>query len=142
MGIGDQAKELYLSGFSCGEAVAKAIMDSGLVSMSSDAVKACSAFKTGIGAIKRDLCGSLLAGLVVVGVKYGRDNAGDDIAEVNRRSAQLYDRFQQHFATLHCSQLTKAFPVEDKEVFASKERKALCAEVVKFVTQELADNVL
>ena len=141
MDVGTKAKELYLSGFSCGEAVAKAMKDAGLAGVSADAIKACSAFKTGIGGCKGDLCGCLLAALVTVGIQYGRDNNQDDIAEVNAKSAELYDRFQKKYRTLLCRELTKGFPMDNKEVFLSQERKELCAEIVRFVAGELAEIV-
>jgi len=140
--IGTEGKETYLSGFSCGEAVAKVILDKGMVTAGPEIIKAASAFKTGIGGTKGDLCGCLLAGLMLVGVKYGRDNNQDDIADVNRKSAELWDRFKEKYGTLHCRELTKEFPMDDKERFMSSERKQLCSEIVKFVAQEVHGNIL
>jgi len=142
MAIGDAAKELYLSGFSCGEAVVKAVRDSGRLAVSTDVIKACSAYKTGIGACKADVCGCLLAGLAVTGVKYGRDNNEDDISEINQRAAALYERFRKKAGTVRCAKLLEAFPMDDKERFMSKERKAVCADIVKFVVDDLEANVL
>ena len=142
MNIGQEGKETYLSGFSCGEAVVKVIKDDGIVDVPSEAIKACSAFKTGIGGVKGDLCGCLLAGLVTVGIKYGRDNNTDDIAAVNRKSAKLYDRFKEKYGTLRCDELTKEFRTEDPDVFASKERKELCSEIVRFTVEELGKDLV
>jgi len=90
MGIGNESKESYLSGFSCGEAVIKTIKDHKLTDMPSEVIKVCSTFKTGIGGAKGDLCGSFLGGLIAIGVKYGRDNNKDDISDVNQKSCLLY----------------------------------------------------
>lgn len=142
MNIGQEGKETYLSGFSCGEAVVKAIKDSGIANIPSEAIKACSAFKTGIGGVKGNLCGCLLAGLVAVGIRYGRDNNTDDITTVNQKSAQLYDRFKEKYGTLRCDELTKEFHTDDPDVFASKDRKELCSEIVRFTVEELTKDII
>ena len=143
MSIGLEAKQTYLDGFSCGEAVVKVVKDKGLLdNVTSEVIKASSAFKTGIGASKGDLCGCLLAGLVIAGIKYGRDNNKDDITEVNKKSGQLYDIFKEKYGTLRCDELTKKFRTEDPNVWDSQERKEFCSEIVKFVMEQLEEQIL
>ncbi len=138
--IGQKGKEAYLSGFSCGEAVAKVIRDEKKeLKIPAEAIKACSAFKTGIGGSKGDLCGSLLAGLLIIGIKYGRDNNQDDISKVNQKSAQLYDKFLEKYGTVRCQELLKEFHAS--HTFNSRERKEFCSEIVRFVIEEL-ENIL
>lgn len=139
MNIGQKGKETYLSGFSCGEAVVKVIKDSNIINMPPELIKASSAFKTGIGGTKGDLCGCLLAALAAIGVKYGRDNNEDDISIVNQKSADFYDRFKHEYGTLRCDELTKKF--RDEHTFDSKERKEFCSEIVRFSAEQLTKNL-
>jgi len=141
MSIGQEASKNYLGGFSCGEAVVKAARDHTGVKISPEAIKAASAFKTGIGACKGDICGCLAAALMVIGIKYGRDNNTDDITTVNSKATELYDKFNEKFGSLRCDSLTTRFRGDRQPDFKSQERKQFCSEIVGG-TAELLEEIL
>jgi len=137
MDIGQNSIKIYLSGFSCGEAIVKTIQDNGVMDVPIELLKAASAFKSGIGGTKGDLCGCLIGALMIIGAKYGRDNNKDDTSTINRKAADLYDKFQQEFGCMRCYDLTKEF--RDVNHFDSQERREYCSDIVEFTTTRLSE---
>ena len=66
-------KEIFLSGFSCGEAVIKTAKNCNILNIPEELINVASAFKAGIGC-KGDTCGCLLGIISLVGLNYGRNN--------------------------------------------------------------------
>ncbi|MCK5061560.1 C_GCAxxG_C_C family protein [Candidatus Parcubacteria bacterium] len=77
-----KAKENYMNGLSCGEAVVKTAIDAGIIRPSNEVLKISSALKAGIGQ-KRDVCGALMGAVLVLGIKHGRINKDEYIDTVN-----------------------------------------------------------
>ena len=62
-------KEIFLSGFSCGEAVIKTAKNCNILNIPEELINVASAFKAGIGC-KGDTCGCLLGIISLVGLNY------------------------------------------------------------------------
>ncbi|MBN1557897.1 MAG: C-GCAxxG-C-C family protein [Lentisphaerae bacterium] len=134
--IRQHAKETYLSGYSCGEAVMKAAQDTIMPGLPPEAVKICSAFKTGIGGAKGDVCGSLLGALAAAGARDGRADNRDDASAINAEACRLYDAFREQYGAVRCDALTREFRTADGEenpdVWNSQPRKEHCSNIVGF----------
>ncbi|HDM31916.1 MAG TPA: hypothetical protein ENG32_00925 [bacterium] len=133
-----KAKENYLKeGFSCGEAIVKAIKEAKIIEVPEEIIKVASPFKTGIGK-KNDFCGALLGGIVLIGLRYGRSKKEESPEKAIKLAAKLYEEFEKEFGDVRCQNLLKEFI--EKDALESKERKNFCAErFISFVTKKLIE---
>ncbi|MCD6086318.1 C-GCAxxG-C-C family protein [bacterium] len=133
-----QAKNNYLKeGFSCGEALVKAIKDAKLFEIPDEVLRITSCFKTGIGK-KKDLCGALLAGIVLIGLKYGRIKKEESPQKALEITRQLYEEFEKEFGSVKCGDLLKEFI--KKDALESQERKEFCANnFISFVVKKIEE---
>jgi len=133
-----KAKNNYLKeGFSCGEALVKAIKDAKLINLPDEVLKITSSFKTGIGA-QKDTCGALLAGVALIGLKYGRVKKEENPQKAIALAGKLYEEFKKEFGTVKCSELLKEFI--KKDALETKERKEFCANnFISFVIKKLEE---
>ncbi len=133
--IAQKAKENYMNGLSCGEAVVRTAIDEGIIEPSDEVLKISSALKAGVGQ-KRDICGALMGAVLVLGIKYGRISKEEDIDTVNQKVGELYEKFKEKFGHTCCRDLIKDFIEQDAcNTPAQKER---CSEIVAWATKELA----
>ena len=133
-----KAKENYLKeGFSCGEAIVKAIKEAKIIEVPEEIIKVASPFKTGIGK-KNDFCGALLGGIVLIGLRYGRSKKEESPEKAIKLAAKLYEEFEKEFGDVRCQNLLKEFI--EKDALESEERKNFCAErFISFVTKKLIE---
>ena len=133
--ITQQAKENYMGGLSCAEAVVKTAMDTGFIERSDEVLKISSALKAGIGQ-KRDVCGAFMGAVLALGVKYGRIKKDDDIDTVNQKVGERYEKFKEKFGHMRCRNLIKDFIEQD--ACNTPPQKEHCSEIVAWVVEELS----
>jgi len=108
-------------------------------------LKAANAFSGGI-ARQGLLCGALLGGAMVLGMKYGRANM-EDSSVANRLYGQihkLFARFNEEFGSLNCRDIIGVNlldPDESREFWASGRHDKECPEVVA-KTARMVANIL
>ncbi len=133
--ITQKAKENYMGGLSCGEAVVRTAIDAGIIESSDEILRISSALKAGIGQ-KRDDCGAFMGAVLVLGIKYGRIKKDEDIDTVNQKVGELYEKFKEKFGHMRCRDLIKDF-IEQKAC-NTPPQKEHCGEMVSWVVAELA----
>ena len=90
------AKKYHKSGLSCSEAMLRTFLP--LLGEKDEYFRIATPFCAGIGR-KRDLCGILTGGVMVIGFKYGRKEATDVCAKEKSSAlaAEYYDWFQKNY---------------------------------------------
>ena len=93
------------SGMNCCEAILSAFLES--ENLSSDLSRIATPFGGGIGG-KRDLCGLLTGGLMVIGLTNGRTDKSDKTTKDKcyKTAAQYYDWFEKNFS-VQCKDILK-----------------------------------
>lgn len=87
------------------------------------------------------LCGSLAAGLMVLGLKYGRTSPDQERKVANDRADLLLDKFIAEYGTINCRELTGLDLKDENQVKAKKEQvhetvcRPLVANVCRWVTE-------
>jgi C_GCAxxG_C_C family probable redox protein len=84
-------------------------------------------FAGGVGCTKRDLCGALTAGIMVIGALHGRSNSEVDDGHCQALAARYRDQFAQSFGATNCHQL--------------RENRASCVSLVEEAARILLDVV-
>lgn len=110
MEYAQKARELFLSGYTCCQAVLLAFEDvTGLPRQT--AVKLASSFGGGMGGL-RQVCGTVSAMFMIAGLVYGFDAPGDITVKTEhyRRIRDLADRFITRHNTLICKELLADLP--------------------------------
>jgi len=129
----------------CGQALVAAFQE--LLGMQDiPALKAATGFSGGI-ARQGLLCGPLLGGIMVIGMKYGRDNLEDYplSSRIQESVLRLCKEFRQEFGSLNCRDITglDLSDPEQLQQYADKEiRNKLCASVVIKKTAEMVAAIL
>lgn len=101
----EKAKSVFLSGFSCAQSVFSAFSpDYGLDGKT--ALKVASSFGGGMAATGRT-CGAVTGALMVLGLRFPRDIAGDsEKRELNYSKAREFlERFESRFGTTDCREI-------------------------------------
>lgn len=70
--------------------------------LSDQAVKMSNAFCGGVASSREELCGALSAGMMVIGMRYGRVTADVGDKASLAAAAELRNRFIEHFGTSQC----------------------------------------
>lgn len=102
---GQKAKQLFLSGYNCAQAVAGAFCDE--MGMEFSLVsRLVSPFGGGIGRT-REVCGTVSGMMFVLGSLYGYDDpsAGDEKKRVYSEAQQLINRFKADNGSIICREL-------------------------------------
>ena len=147
MSRAERAKEYFLQGFACSQAVALAFAD--VMDMSEEAiVKIMLPFGGGLGRL-RLTCGAVSGMAAVVGVVFAKpENTAENKKEVYAIVQKLCGKFQAEMGSLICSELLAGMklPVEvggEAEV-RSKEyyRKRSCGDMVALAAQILDEYLI
>jgi len=118
--------------------------------------KAVSGFSGGLARTGKSACGALTAGVMVIGLVYGRDKlepAAESVAyqETMRRAGILCDRFAEEFGSTKCHDVQlkvygKAWNLRDLNVQedfrATLEKGNKCADVVQKAAEIAAEVIL
>ena len=102
---GQIAKNLFLEGYNCCQAVAGAFADEMGLELSTVA-KLCSPFGGGIGRM-REVCGAVSGMMFVLGMLYGYDDpkANSEKKRVYSEAQQLAERFKEDNGSIICREL-------------------------------------
>lgn len=101
----DKARDLFLEGYNCAQAVFGAYAED-LGMELSQALKLSSSFGGGMGGM-RDTCGAVTGMLMVAGLKWGYDDAKDQSLKTAHyaRVRELMERFKAEHDTCVCREL-------------------------------------
>ena len=103
-----KAEQLYKKRkFLCSEAVFTVVNDHLGQPADSQMVKVASGFPVGIG-MSGCLCGAVAGGVMALGLKHGREQAGEKLSEdIFPLSSELHDRFQKRNGSTCCRKLIR-----------------------------------
>lgn len=143
---GDKAKELFLEGYNCSQAVAGAFAKEMGMDFKTVA-RMVSSFGGGMGRL-REVCGTVSGMFFVVGALYGYDEPGDfqGKKELYARVQDLAGRFKEKAGSIVCRELlglegkdTNPVPMErTKEYY---ERRP-CPDMAKLAADILEEYIL
>ena len=135
------AGELFLSGYSCSQAVVVAFCD--VTGLDKDfAAKISSSFGGGMGRM-REVCGAVSDMLMVAGILYGYDTPGEDSAkrEHYQRVQALAGEFRQQIGSIVCREILKNPPSDPNPTPRTAEfyKARPCARMVILAAKLLDD---
>ncbi len=96
--------ELLDAGYHCSEAMLVGIA-SLLTPLHPQAIKASTGFAGGIGSSKKQLCGALTGGVMVIGCLYGRTEPKANDEKCQQLCTEFQKRFQDEFGCVQCAEL-------------------------------------
>lgn len=96
-------------------------------------VRASTPLGAGLG-YSQNMCGSLTAAALALGLKYGRADLRISRRPSWSRVHRLVERFMARFQTVSCAEITGRF-----EDFSSPARIGHCMGIIAFATREAAD---
>jgi C_GCAxxG_C_C family probable redox protein len=100
-----------------------------------DLVRAAVSFGGGV-ALSKNICGSLTSAAMAMGLAYGStEPTGTAPRPAYARTKAVLDRFRKQFGTTQCGDLTAEW-VDD---FANPARARRCADLVRFVLDQIVD---
>lgn len=142
---GEKAKELFLQGYNCAQAVFGAFSDELSIDFEM-AMKLSSGFGGGMGRL-REVCGAVSGMFMVFNMKYGYTSPDDKNAKMQLYShiQSLAKRFEEENGSIICRELLgltekKSEPVpEDRTKEYYKKRP--CAELVK-IAADIVDDYM
>ena len=135
------AGELFLSGYSCSQAVVVAFCD--VTGLDKDfAAKISSSFGGGMGRM-REVCGAVSGMLMVAGILYGYDTPGEDSAKRAhyQRVQALAGEFRQQIGSIVCREILKNPPSDPNPTPRTAEfyKARPCARMVMLAAKLLDD---
>lgn len=107
--IEDKAFEYHDSGLHCAEAVFRAVGEAYSDGFNQDLIRMATAFGAGLGRTHKEACGALIGGVMVLGLLYGRSEAGADWGRAAELAADLRQRFLEEYGTTACAVLLLDF---------------------------------
>ena len=131
-----RAEKLYKSGkFLCSEAVFTVVNDHLGRPADPGMVRMASGFPVGIG-MSGCLCGAVAGGVMALGLKYGREEAGEKMQDdMFPMSAELHDRFQKRNCSTCCRKLIKNLE------FGSRDHVRQCIRLTGEVAADVVDLI-
>jgi C_GCAxxG_C_C family probable redox protein len=127
----------FLSGFNCAQSVFYAYCDD-LQFDKNTALRLACGFGAGMGR-KEEVCGAVTGGIIVIGLKYGRDDTGDGARSETtyKKTSELMERFAEKHGTYRCRDLLKGCDLASesgqKQFKEMEMKKNICALCVKTV---------
>ena len=144
MSKGDIAKQNFMNGYNCSQAVLLAFCeDFGLEKET--ALKISEPFGGGMGRM-REVCGAVTGMFMVVGILYGYDNSKDNTTKKNvyKSVQELAAKFKEDNGSIICRELL-GFQKNNKESYVPSERtneyykKRPCPELCKYAADILEE---
>lgn len=139
---GDRARELFLSGMNCAEAVLKASMEElGIDDRLIPAV--ASGFGGGVGRTGH-LCGALSGAVMASGIRYGTGSPENDKERAYAIAGSLVRSFSSEFGAVNCGELIEldlSKPEDMKKARESAVFENKCASFVEFCANEIVDKL-
>ena len=139
MDHGMKAAELFMQDYNCAQAIAVAFCDvTGLEEKF--AAKMASSFGGGMGRL-REVCGAVSGMLMVAGLLYGYDTAGDDGVKMAHYALvqELCGQFREEAGSIVCREILKNPPTDPKPTPRTEEfyKVRPCARLVLLAGQIL-----
>lgn len=128
-------KDIYLSKYSCSEAIVHGAKKAKLVKVPNAVLKASTGFMGGIGHCK-SICGTITAAVMLIGLKYGRTSKDQPNKIAGDKSAAIYNKFIKRFKSAYCRDLTRKF-----KDFASPERRKHCVRIVEYAAKLIHNEI-
>lgn len=144
MSKGDIAKQNFMNGYNCSQAVLLAFCeDFGLEKET--ALKISEPFGGGMGRM-REVCGTVTGMFMVIGLAMGNDNSKDNTTKKNvyKSVQELAEKFKEDNGSIICRELL-GFQKNNKESYVPSERtteyykKRPCPELCKYAADILED---
>ena len=144
MSKGDIAKQNFMNGYNCSQAVLLAFCeDFGLEKET--ALKISEPFGGGMGRM-REVCGTVTGMFMVIGLAMGNDNSKDNTTKKNAYKSvqELATKFKEDNGSIICRELL-GFQKNNKESYVPSERtneyykKRPCPELCKYAADILED---
>ena len=141
-----QAAELFLSGYNCAQSVVVAFCDrTGL--QPDFAARMASSFGGGMGRM-REVCGAVSGMLMVLGLLYGYDVPGDDVAKKRQYQTvqDLCARFREEKGSIICREILKNPPSDPNpsprtaEYYAKRPCAAMVYTAARILDEYIAEN--
>ncbi len=128
-------------GLNCAEATLKGLTD--YLGLESDAVfRIATPFGGGIGR-NGYICGSLVSGLMVLGLEYGRTDFEQERAPAYDHADGLLKKFVQKYGSVNCREITDLGMKDEQQVSTRKEdvHQTICRPLVANVCQWVTEMV-
>lgn len=144
MSKGDIAKQNFMNGYNCSQAVLLAFCeDFGLEKET--ALKISEPFGGGMGRM-REVCGTVTGMFMVIGLAMGNDNSKDNTTKKNvyKSVQELAEKFKEDNGSIICRELL-GFQKNNKESYVPSERtkeyykKRPCPELCKYAADILEE---
>lgn len=126
-----KAVDYFFNGYSCSESVAKAAYECGISKQ--NLLSVSSVFSGGISS--GCLCGAVSAALIILGEKYGRENAYGQTQNIRAIAKEFMEKFKSKYPATCCRVLSAKYE------FSSPERKQHCSKMVKDCCNILEDMI-
>ena len=132
MDHGEYAAELFLRGYNCAQSVVVAFCD--VTGLEPDfSARMASSFGGGMGRM-REVCGAVSGMLMVAGLLYGYETAGDDVSKKKHYALvqDLAGQFRQEVGSIVCREILKNPPSDPNPTPRTAEfyAKRPCARMV------------
>ena len=132
MDHGEYAAELFLQGYNCAQSVVVAFCD--VTGLEPDfSARMASSFGGGMGRM-REVCGAVSGMLMVAGLVYGYETAGDDVSKKKHYALvqELAGQFRQEVGSIVCREILKNPPSDPNPTPRTAEfyAKRPCARMV------------
>ena len=129
----------FLSGYNCAQAVLCAFCAE--ASMSEDAaLKIATGLGAGMGR-KQEVCGAVTGGILVLGLRHGRDSMGDRSATelTYLKTRELMDRFAARHGSCLCRELLQGYDLGTEEGLRRAKADGMVAKVCRPCVQTVVE---
>ena len=140
-----KAKELFLGGYNCAQAVFAAFTDvTGFDAETS--AKLASSFGGGMGRL-REVCGAFSGALMAAGLILGYSEPGNDEIKTEHYALvqKLAGKFKEKYGTIICRELLKELGVDSTPIPTKRDAKFYaerpCAAIVELAAQIVDDEL-
>lgn len=99
-----RSEELRLSGYHCSEATIRAVTETLGMTLSEDVLKTACGFRGGGGGM-RERCGVVEAGIIIIGLKYGRLEPTERSGPYSYLVRKLHQSFLEELGSYYCKDL-------------------------------------
>lgn len=127
----NEAKELFVGGLSCSEAVLQACNNKLELGLSDEAVKMATGFAGGMKS--GCCCGALTGAIMAVSAIKGRVEATESNVELSKLITELQSDFREEFKTTCCRVLCKGHEA------GKSDHKDHCSKFVEYATERTCE---
>ncbi|MDY7035391.1 MAG: C-GCAxxG-C-C family protein [Thermodesulfobacteriota bacterium] len=112
--VEERTLKYHQSGLCCTEAIIRSITEIYSEEPNNAIPKIGSGFCKGIGKTGEDICGTLVGGVMALGVLFGRMNKDGDNSQACEYSAEFRNRFIAKHGTTNCYEILNKFGEQEK----------------------------